>query len=153
MSSSKSASTTATTTNVANQQVGASEGATAIGAGANVTVTTLDAQLGQAAIAEVGDVSKEGFKVVADTAKAAIDSGIVNVDSSFGFVSKVIEQQNAREQANLNFTRQQSELIAAQAGVVPPASFDTLADKITLVGGLVVAAGVVLFIVSRRKAA
>jgi hypothetical protein len=163
MSGSKSSSSTAQSTTVNNQQVGASEGATAIGAGANVNVTTLDAALGETAIREVGNVASDANKAVTDTAKTAINStagtardaldfGGTNVAQVFDFAKQTQADAAGREQNLLNFARQQGELVAAGAGVTPPAQVSDLSKQIvTVVAVLVV--GVVAFVYLNRKKA
>lgn len=158
MSSSRSSSTTQQSTDVFNQQVGASEGATAIGAGANVqtNIQTLDAQLGETAIREVGDVAREGNQAVSDTARAsitqtgatardALDFGDTSLARVLDFATTSQEQQSGREQNFLNFARQQGELVAASAGVTSPAQVSETIDKFAKLVGI--AAGVIVILV------
>lgn len=164
MSSSRSSSTTAQSTEVFNQQVGASEGATAIGAGANVqtNIQTLDAQLGETAIREVGDVSTEATQAVRDTAQAsisqtgatardALDFGDTSLARVFDFATTQQEQQTGREQNFLNFARQQGELVAAGAGVTSPAQVTETIDKFAKLLGIAAATVVIIAFIMRQK--
>lgn len=164
MSSSRSSSTTQQSTDVFNQQVGASEGATAIGAGANVTTTiqNLDAQLGETAIREVGDVAGEATEAVrrtaetgilsqAGTARDALDFGDTSLARVLDFAKTSGEQQSGREQNFLNFARQQGELVAASRGVTAPETTNTVTRAVVAIA--IVAVVGFAFILSRKKAA
>lgn len=139
--------TTQSVSNTTNtqKQVGAGDGGFAVGADSNVTIQNLDASLARDAINEIGDVSGESIRNVTTTAAKSIDAqtrigessliaqnqlardalgeqtktSVGALSEAFGFVKELGQQQ-------LSTTRQTGELIAAQAGVVPPASFEGL---------------------------
>lgn len=125
-----------TTTNTAvNQQVGASEGAIAAGAGATVSINTLDAGLAETAIREIGGTAGVAIESTSDVAKSI-------TSDAFDFASRGQETQNKAQENFLNFARSQGELVAASRGVETP---DTSRNLVHIVGAAIIGGMVLLF--------
>jgi len=145
-SSSAKTSTTQTST-VQNQQVGASEGAIAAGAGASIQLEQVSDDIALAAFGEVGDVSKEAIKMAADTSKFSLGESLGFVQE---FTANQIEAARGERKDTLDFLNRQTEVIAAQAGVVSPASV-TDQQKLLIIGlGILAVAGVVVVMVNKK---
>lgn len=67
-SKSETKTTSSTSSMVNDNRVAASEGSISAGQGANVTVQTLDANLAEASLREVGNISNDAVKAVSDSA-------------------------------------------------------------------------------------
>lgn len=136
-------------TNVANQQVGASEGSLAVGAGANVNIATLDAGLAEQALREIGGTAGLAIETTAATARGVTSDALSFGDSSMrnalDFASESQDRQNAQNQNLLNFARSQGELVAASRGVETP---DTSKSLIYVLGAALIGG---LFLAFRKK--
>lgn len=153
-SSNAKTSTTQTST-VQNQQVGASEGAIAAGAGATINLEQVSDDVLIAAAGEIGDVSKEAIQMAGDTARVGADTSKFALGESLGFAQEFTANQitssRAEKKDQLDFLNRQSELIASQAGVTAPANV-TEQQKLMLIGmGILAVAGVVIVLVNRGK--
>ena len=140
----KNESSTESTTQNISQQAVASEGSTAVGAGANVNVSVenLSADVAEDALTSVTEVSKRALDVTGDTAYTAIrqtgdtardalDFGENVQGRSYDFALRNVEVNaeatNRARNENFQLARQTGEMIAAQAGVVAPAA---IADQL-----------------------
>jgi hypothetical protein len=164
---SKGASSTESKTDVVQQQVGASGGATAIGADADVRVDSktnieqVSDDIAIASIEGVADVSSEGFETLERVSGSALDTvgqgqrdALDFGETSLQFAKAFIADQNAvteaTRQGNLNQAQRTAELVAAQAGVVSPTTFESQ-QKTLLIGIAVVLAGAFLIVRNKRK--
>lgn len=152
-SSNAKTSTTQTST-VQNQQVGASEGAIAAGAGATINLEQVSDDIALAAFGEIGDVTQDAIAMAGETARVGADTSRFALGESLGFAQDFTSNQiaSAREERKdtLDFLNRQTEVIAAQAGVVSPASV-TDQQKLLIIGlGILAVAGVIVVMVQKK---
>lgn len=151
-SSSKTATTQSSV--VQNQQVGASEGAIAAGAGASISLEQVSDEIALAAFGEIGNVTGDAIKMAGETAKVSADTSKYALGESLGFAKDYTAQQLAafREERkdNLDFLNRQTEVIASSAGVTTSTSaLDQ--QKLMLIGfGILAVTGVVVIMVKGK---
>lgn len=177
-----SRSSTSSQTVTQNQQVGASEGAVAAGAGATVNIQNLSGEVTEAAlnavvqqgaqaaavagesVREQGDTAREATTAIRGVASDALSTterttrealgfGTESQAQVFDFAKEFLAQSERQQQSTQNFARQQSELVAAGAGVTSPA---LVGETITQFGKLIAigaVAVVAIVFLNKRKAA
>lgn len=149
-----SSSKSQTTNETLQQQATAGAGGTAVGAGSNfssvVSVENLSADVAEDALSSITEVAGKGISGVTeiasisvrqtgDTARDALDFGedvqARSYDFNRDFLLSTIDSQDRARTESFQLARQTAELAAAQAGVVPPASFtDQLDNQVKLIG-------------------
>lgn len=146
--SSRASTATTQTSTVQNQQVGASEGAIAAGAGATINLEQVSDDIALAAFGEIGDVTQDAIKMASDTSKFSLGESLGFAQE---FTSNQISSSRDERKDTLEFLNRQTEIIAAQAGVVSPASV-TDQQKLLIIGlGILAAAGTVIVMVNKAK--
>jgi hypothetical protein len=152
--SSKAKTSTTQSSVVQNQQVGASEGAIAAGAGATINLEQVSDDIVYASLGEIGNVSNAAISMAGDTAKVGADTVKFSLGESLGFARDFTTSQitSAREERKdtLDFLNRQTETIAAQAGVVSPASV-TDQQKLLMIGLAVLAGAAVIIVMVQKK--
>lgn len=164
-SGSKSSTESKTTT--ANQQVGASEGAVAAGAGATVNIENLSddvARAGIDAVVRQGDRSSDVAEVAIDavrrgsgdaldfaetTTRESLGFGRLATTESFDFARDILQDSREREKSSQAFAQRASELVAAGAGVTSPANVTESQKQLIFV--VVAIAGIGAFVLTRKK--